>query len=49
MTATSGDYVFSPFAPGFVDDPYPHYEQLGNAVEELLRYDTPVALPASVR
>ncbi len=28
MTETSSDYVFNPFAPGFVDDPYPHYREL---------------------
>ncbi len=28
MTETTSDYVFNPFAPGFADDPYPHYEQL---------------------
>lgn len=28
MTDTTDDYVFNPFAPGFVEDPYPHYEQL---------------------
>lgn len=28
MTGMTSDYVFNPFAPGFVDDPYPHYEQL---------------------
>jgi hypothetical protein len=38
--------LFDPFAPGFTDDPYPQYAALRaaapNAVEELLRYDSPV-------
>ncbi|MQA14861.1 MAG: cytochrome P450 [Pseudonocardiaceae bacterium] len=32
VTSDSGDtFVFNPFAPGFVDDPYPHYAELREA------------------